>query len=186
MDKLKKCFLDLKERKIKAFIVCLDGQISKLVCLKGKIHVYCGSFNPLHDGHISVFESIKEEKYFEISLFRRDKELLSYKELSKRIDQFTWIGDVIITNSPKFLDKIKLFKNCDVTFHIGIDTARRLVQDDGVTNIEKMPCKFVVYDRIIDGQLRSLRNIKKIPSNFKQGKTPDKKYLHINSTELRG
>lgn len=185
MDKLKECFLALKECKIEAFIVALDGQVCDFKGLKGKISVYSGSFNPLHEGHRSVFEKLKGTKYFEISLARRDKEFLTLKELETRLQQFQWLGDVVVTNSPKFLDKIKLFKNCQTTFHIGIDTARRLVQDDGVTNIENMPCKFVVYDRIIDGQLRSLRNIKKVPLNFKKGKTPDKNHLHINSTELR-
>ena len=185
MEHLTELYIKLIKRQIKGFIACPDGELAPLKGLGRKISLYSGSFNPLHDGHKSVFNAIQGDKYFEISIERRDKDSLEHDELAKRISQFKWYAPIIVTNAPKYLDKIKIFGKKSLIFHIGIDTARRILQDDDIKTIEKMNAKFIVYDRRIDGVLRSLRNLRKVPKNFIQGSTPDIKYLHVNSTELR-
>lgn len=146
-------------------------------------NVYPGSFNPIHEAHTSIFNSLKEPKYFEISISRRDKEFLELKELNKRLRELVKIGPIILTNKASFLEKLTLFPDSEVTFHIGYDTYRRIKEDNHIEALEKAKCIFYVYDRLINKELFKLED-KYI--NFKRKKTqPHKSVIGYSSSEIR-
>jgi hypothetical protein len=88
-----------------------------------------GSFNPVHDGHVSlarVAEEIKQQPLtFEISVTNVDKPALEPAAVRHRVTQFAWKAPVELTRAPTFLQKSRLFPG--TTFVIGADTAERLV-----------------------------------------------------------
>lgn len=135
----------------------------------GQMHVMCGSWNPLHDAHRWMFESIDEDamvvqkygnrgyavsattsaKYFEISTSRIGKEDLSKDELMKRLRQFTGFAPVLVTSQPLFSDKYEVLRQYaeDIIFHIGYDNYLRLVEINGLKSIGEMGCSFCVWPR---------------------------------------
>lgn len=93
--------------------------------------VLSGSFNPIHNGHISLMiDAIKQKPtfkpIFEISSTNCDKGIVSETELNSRIESILRTGfDVITTNHPTFLQKSQLFYNS--CFIVGFDTYQRLM-----------------------------------------------------------
>ena len=88
-----------------------------------------GSFNPVHDGHVSlarIAEELRQQPAsFEISVINVDKPPLTNETVRHRIAQFAWKSPVELTRAPTFLEKSRLFRGA--TFAIGADTAERLV-----------------------------------------------------------
>ena len=88
-----------------------------------------GSFNPVHDGHVSlarVAEELRQQpSAFEISVTNVDKPPLAGETVRHRLAQFAWKSPVELTRAPTFLEKSRLFPR--TTFVIGADTAERLV-----------------------------------------------------------
>jgi hypothetical protein len=88
-----------------------------------------GSFNPLHDGHVSLARIAEEVRQrpvaFEISVTNVDKPPLAGDTVRRRITQFAWKSPVELTRAPTFLEKSRIFSG--TTFVIGADTAERLV-----------------------------------------------------------
>src|SRR5262245_32927137 len=82
-----------------------------------------GSFNPLHDGHLSlarVAEEIRQQPVaFEISVTNVDKPPLAASEVRNRLAQFAWRARVELTRAPTFLEKSRLFPGA--TFVLGAE-----------------------------------------------------------------
>lgn len=171
---------------------------------KSTIHVYAGSFNPIHDMHRLIFECLKgyAEKEaicaYEISVNRKQKEFLPFDELYKRLRQFNKNEPVIVTKEDSFVKKTGAICGGDVfkrvVFHIGYDTSMRLIEDDTFNGVQGINARFVVYPR--DGV--SLYSEEwwdrcPIPRNFYEGKYKGKnydmtcKYVNgVSSTAIRG
>ena len=70
--------------------------------------ILCGSFNPLHEGHIELldhgqFKSGKLHKLFELSVVNCDKGALEEKDIMKRVVQFERDGlNLLLTTQPYF------------------------------------------------------------------------------------
>ncbi|HTI83138.1 MAG TPA: hypothetical protein VL614_22015 [Acetobacteraceae bacterium] len=87
-----------------------------------------GSFNPMHEGHVSlarIAEELRQQPVsFEISVTNVDKPPLASETIRQRLTQFAWKAAVELTRAPTFLEKSRLFPKA--TFVIGADTAERL------------------------------------------------------------
>jgi Cytidylyltransferase-like len=104
-----------------------DGQM--MLSAPQPFVLFPGSFNPMHDGHISlarVAEELRQQPLaFEISVTNVDKPPLAGETVRHRLTQFAWKSPVELTRAPTFLEKARLFPR--TTFVIGADTAERLV-----------------------------------------------------------
>lgn len=157
------------------------------------IHVVPGSFNPLHDGHRAIYKAAHwapELTFFEVSIQRVDKDMVTFEELTKRLEQFKGYAPVIVGRAGRFVEKIGTFleHTKELFFHVGIDTITRMRDDYATVGIQGLNAKFVVHDRIVEGKLKSLKTEfgKNIPFNCVSSpvvRTP--KNLAISSTKIR-
>ena len=162
--------------------------------------VLAGSFDPLHQGHqelASVVASMLQAAVtYELSIANVDKPPLEATELRKRVAQFAGKGAVVLTRTPTFVEKARLFPGC--TFVIGWDTAMRLVDPryygdddrqmlDGLTEILKNGCRFLVAGREEGGVFHTLEEVP-VPAQFQEMFTPIPEAdfrRDVSSTELR-
>tara|TARA_B100001778_G_scaffold334986_1_gene350486 strand:+ start:37498 stop:38142 length:645 start_codon:yes stop_codon:yes gene_type:complete len=157
-----------------------------------EVHLLPGSFNPIHRAHEAMFEQMRRNGIYaayEISMERIDKEFLTYEELQARLVQFNGKGPVLVDRWPYFMQKAGILRNWNLTFHVGVDTAIRLVESHGIAGIQGIAADFVVYDRIWENRRQGLGSCmvfaNRTPSNFRPGNTPDETLLGLSSTAIR-
>lgn len=181
---LKKYIEQIYGGEIKNILYCPDGQIKTDVSFDNTVHIYSGSFNPLHFGHKEIYASMPENNsYFEYSLNRWGKDQHPAEHVEDIVRQFTWYAPLLITNGITFLDKIYYLQAKSPVFHIGFDTFERVVKAYGYAGSGIVPANFVVYDRIIEGTRYSIKNYSNLPHNFSLGISCP---AEISSTKLRG
>lgn len=131
-------FAETATTTVDAISLLLAGEVNRVTALPdGQLTlsaqppavVLPGSFNPMHEGHISLAR-IAEELHrqpvaFEISVTNVDKPPLASETIRHRLTQFAWKAPVELTRAPTFLEKSRLFPKA--MFVIGADTAERLV-----------------------------------------------------------
>jgi hypothetical protein len=99
-------------------------------------YVFPGSFNPLHDHHVRIADAVKKftgsYPIFELCISNFDKPNLDIKEIIIRYRALRAAGyNVIVTNTPKLIDKSRLY-GYDTTFVVGEDTFDRFdVENEG-------------------------------------------------------
>jgi cytidyltransferase-like protein len=184
-----KSILLLKDR------VLIDIPIHKL---NNKLIMVPGSFNPLHEGHIMLLEKGKElgntnEGLFELCISNVDKPTLSKDEIIRRVAQIRY--PIILTNSPKFIQKATLFPG--LSFSVGIDTVIRLIdpyysnnnEQEMLINILKIKengTQFFVGSRFIKSNIISL-DLLNISPLFRDMfiQIEDETNILISSTSIR-
>ncbi len=136
--------------------------------------VLAASFNPLHRGHIGLLDAARDitglPGCFELSIENVDKPRLSQHELKSRLEQFSGLAPVMVTNAPTFVEKSRLAPGS--VFVTGVDTAERLFvdryygQDDGqardqtrvspaaqaLNELRRNRCRVLVAGRMMDGR----------------------------------
>jgi hypothetical protein len=120
----------------------------------------CGSFNPLHDGHVRLAEVVAGKLgapvAFELSAVNADKPPLAAAEVRRRLRQFVWRAPVWLSRAPTFAEKAQHFSG--TAFVVGADTAARIVaprfygdsverMHDALTAFRAAGCRFVVAGR---------------------------------------
>ena len=169
-------FEDCHQReKIISHLIDINGQVSDIKpCRKV---ILSGSFNPIHEGHRRLAQVsgklLKLPYFFELSISNVDKNVIPYKELCRRLDQFKGIGNIFITNARTFLEKSKIFEN--TVFAVGYDTAVRLFDKnyyDKSINIEHIfdviennKCTFIIGGRKVESSFKTKSDII-IPKKF--------------------
>ena len=190
----KKIYADLLNNRIK-FYSYNDDLKNENYNLNNSL-ILSGSFNPLHEGHIELLKAsskeFKKNPLFEISIKNVDKSEINFNDLMDRINQFRSLGKLVVTNSEKFEEKSKIFK--ESIFVIGYDTALRLVDnkyynDDfkkSLKIIEKNNCSFLVSGRFINKKYKKPNNINFEGYDYLFNILSEEKFrLDISSTELR-
>ena len=158
--------------------------------------ILSGSFNPLHEGHVELLKAsskeFKKNPLFEISIKNVDKSEINFNDLMDRINQFKSLGKLVVTNSAKFEEKSKIFK--ESIFVIGYDTALRLVDNKYYSDdfrkslkiIEKNNCSFLVSGRFINKNYKKPNNINFKGYDYLFNILSEEKFrIDISSTELR-
>jgi len=176
-----------------------------------------GTFNPLHEVHEEIYHNALMQiantladqinskastsnqpitsVSFEISIDRVGKESLTFADLKEKLKQFEGYADVTITRAPLFVEKIDILSKhvSAIEFHVGIDTMMRMISGYTAVGIQALNAKFVVYDRIVNGKLCTIRteftdqnleipsNCVNSPSNIER----TKESLELSSTSIR-
>lgn len=201
VDSIRDAYLALREDPMDSFLVRNMALHSFKHITYQNLHVYPGSFNPLHQGHLAIFESIHDDAHswscFEISIYPFGKPEISFDDLLERLEQFNGVGPVVVTSSARFLDKAGILRFANkkeysgmampyvVTFHLGVDTAERLLKDVGVTGVQGIYAKFVVYDRKVGDTVRTLDDLGVKTSNVRRGELKDREHMALSSTKIR-
>jgi hypothetical protein len=199
--KLSNAYEILVKDNTQAFVQTMGGEILTLAQYKKMVswnfwaQVYPGSFNPLHDGHKDIFNLMKSthsDRLFETSITRWDKPVLSHDDLENRLKQFVDYAPIIITNVARFVDKAGLLRRYfhSVRFHIGMDTLKRMFENDyGLLGFQGIHAEFVVHERIVNGTHETLSSFfaspESQPVNCVPGPPRDIKSMSISSTEIR-
>ena len=104
----------LIEGEIKVVLVQPDGRWLT-TCPKVEA-LLPGAFNPWHEGHLGLAHAADEILHgnvlFELSIINIDKPPLREPEIRRRLEQFAWRENIILTWAPTFRDKAELFPGC--------------------------------------------------------------------------
>jgi len=168
---------------------------------RGPELVFPGAFDPLHDGHLNMFEIANEmtgmDACFEICVHNIEKPRLDFISLAQRCAPFNEKPhNLVLTTASRFVDKARCFPSA--IFIVGTDTLERIVdtefyndsiteRDNAIAEIDRLGCRFLVFGRVQSGEFRQLSNML-IPARLKAICTavPESAYrMDISSTQLR-
>jgi hypothetical protein len=159
----------------------------------------CGAFDPLHEGHRQMARCARslsgEPAAFELSLTNVDKPSLSWEQARHRVLQFAAEDTVVLTNAPRFVDKLAAFSQ--PRFVVGLDTILRLADprycrgpDEHQRQLRQLARHsrgFLVFGRLHAGRFQTLHDIR-LPGRLRQLCTAVDEAgfrIDISSSELR-
>ena len=164
---------------------------------RGQRLLLSGSFNPLHEGHERLAAAAGplsgRQPSLELSIENVDKPPLPRSEVERRLAQMRGRFPVVMTRSPTFLQKARLFGGCH--FVLGYDTAMRLLQgqyyEEGERGVAAAlaefaagDCRFWVAGRADGDAYRTLADIE-VPAPYAGLFAAVPFRMDISSTELR-
>jgi hypothetical protein len=156
-----------------------------------RLTIFAGSFNPLHECHLAMFNEVNTKKptgaplcIFEICIDRFDKPPMDEKTILKIEQQFLDLcRPYVFTRARSYLRKLQVFPNSD--FIVGADTLDRILDkkycfDSEIEHkriIQELKlCNFYVAERGILTRDKFNTNMKLIWLDTK---------MDISSSELR-
>lgn len=182
--------------------IYLNPQARRSAMPRERYAILAGSFNPLHQGHIALAETVHKHTgrkvIFELSIDNVDKPSLSPAVVQWRAQQCSAQGRaLIIDRAALFKHKATLFPHS--LFVVGFDTAARILsprfyRDDAamletLEHIRQHGCTFLVAGRLQGDTFLQLEHLD-IPANLQglfqglfQGLADFRS--DISSTELR-
>mmetsp|Transcript_4934 Transcript_4934/g.4715 ORF Transcript_4934/g.4715 Transcript_4934/m.4715 type:complete len:220 (-) Transcript_4934:31-690(-) len=113
--------------------ILIDGEDNKITP-DAKIDnplVLCGSFNPLHEGHMKLLDAAYKKfptrtPCFQLCVINCDKGPINFETFAKRSSQFIKQGKkLLVSKSPLFIHMAKIWPSC--MFLLGYDTFTRLL-----------------------------------------------------------
>ena len=134
---------------------------------KGRLLVFPGSFDPLHEGHTKLAEAALDATkqrdaeepslLYEISSKNADKGVIDVKQAEERLLQFKKANAAVaLTRRALYVEKSQLFGPCD--FVMGADTASRVLDAkyyggveglaEALDTLRERGCGFVVAGRL--------------------------------------
>ena len=173
-----------------------DGVVAPEV-ERGQRLFLSGSFNPLHEGHEQLAAAAGQlsgrQPSLELSIENVDKPPLQRSAVEQRLAQMRGRLPLVVTRSPTFLQKARLFGGC--YFALGYDTAVRLLQDQYYDEGERGVaaalaefagggCRFWVAGRVEGDAYRTLADMD-IPEKYADLFASVPFRMDISSTELR-
>ncbi|MEX2542111.1 MAG: hypothetical protein WD314_09880 [Trueperaceae bacterium] len=161
--------------------------------------ILSGAFNPVHHGHIRLAEAagayLGSEVVFELPLANADKEEIGLAEARRRAAQFLGNRSLLLTRSPLFNEKARLFPGH--TFVVGVDTAVRLLERrfygseesriGALEELRTLGARFLVAGRRRDGRFLTLEHLD-VPAAARelfQALPEDRFHEDISSSQLR-
>jgi len=163
-----------------------------------------GSFNPLHEGHITMMQAAARsvgasegEVVFELAVRNADKGAAEAAVIARRVEQFrTRNLRVCVTTEALFKGKSEIFQNS--RFVIGQDTASRVTDakyyggtEEGLitamNELRANGCSFVVAGRVSEGKFLGVEDVPMPPvlRDMFVGLSEQEFRLDISSSELR-
>lgn len=164
---------------------------------RGQRLLLSGSFNPLHEGHerlaVAAGPLSGRQPSLELSIENVDKPPLPRSVVEQRLTQMRGRLPVVVTRSPTFLQKARLFGGCH--FALGYDTAVRLLQgqyyEEGERGVKAAleelaagGCRFWVGGRVDGAAYRTLEDVD-VPAEYADLFASVPFRMDISSTELR-
>jgi nicotinic acid mononucleotide adenylyltransferase len=165
--------------------------------------VCCGSFNPLHPGHVELLKLGEDVTgltgVFELSISNVDKPPLDQAEVDRRSRQFEGLTTpLVLTNQPRYLGKLAIFPR-QSAFVMGADTFVRLVDgryyndsESPLVAFESFQTRFVVTARQMPGgsilDPREILSTNRDSARWSKITTcipQDRFLMNISSTQLR-
>jgi hypothetical protein len=111
---------------------------------------------------------------FELAVVNVDKPPLALDEVERRVAQFRGVGHVLLTRTPRFIEKARLFPGA--AFVIGWDTAVRLLEAryyegstaamrEALEEMQAVGTRFIVAGRAAGERFRTLEHVD-VPQDF--------------------
>ncbi len=166
--------------------------------------LFCGSFHPLHAGHIAIADYIYS-KYgvpvdFEISHHNVEKGFTDMAEIKRRHQQMTTLykpsfSKLYVTDDARYLEKAEIFT--ETTFVCGFDTISALCDgryykdqdfNDVVKQFDELGTKWIAFPRQKeDGTISTATDFKDFPPDLLKNITivEDFSPLNISSRQIR-
>jgi len=155
-----------------------DCSSAHIMNFKSDTVIIPASLNPFHFGHHNIAKELVKrglKPIFEITTRNADKPEINPRELEHRVHQLMGLWPVILRhNCGLFSEKIEEYKT---SFAVGFDTAKRLLDpkyqpelqnahkiiEHSLVKMREREQKFYVASRVIDGVLRTTRDLDILP-----------------------
>lgn len=166
--------------------------------------LFCGSFRPIHAGHIAIADYIynkwKVPVDFEISVNNVEKGTITLDEVKQRAyvmirNKRPSFGKLYVSDDARYLEKARYLPG--VTFVCGFDTFAALCSgmyykcgtlSEAIKEFKDLGVKWLVFPRIHEGKLWTKEDCKDFPPEIMEDATfvEDFTPMDISSRKLRG